>query len=111
MKKKLDRQLTEQSSSSPFMSIREGHSRRVSFDTKEELGDKIDKLVVMIGRLAAKDSRRVRPFKPQTHQNRGRGQNRGYNQRNYQNRYRSDNRSNNRDRSQFRQGRCRHRFE
>ena len=25
------------------MSIREGHSRRVSFDTGEELGDKIDK--------------------------------------------------------------------
>ena len=39
------------------MSIREGHSRRVSFDTKEELGDKIDKLTVMISRLAAKDSR------------------------------------------------------
>ena len=73
------------------MSIREGHSRRVSFDTKEELGDKIDKLAVMIGKLAAKDCGRVRQFKPQIHQNRGRGQNRGYNQRNYQNRYRSDN--------------------
>ena len=31
---------------------------------KKELGDKIDKLAVMIGRLAAKDSRKVRPFKP-----------------------------------------------
>ena len=110
-KEKLDKQLTGQSSSSPFMSTREGHSRRVSFDTREELGDKIDKLVVMIGKLAAKDSGRVRQFKPQIHQNRGRGQNRWYNQRNYQNRYRSDNSSNRRDRGQFRQDRGRHRFE
>ena len=75
------------------MSIREGQNHRgVSFDTREELGDKIDKLAVMIGKLAAKDSRRTRQFKPQIHQSRGRGQNRGYSQRNYQNRYRSDNR-------------------
>ena len=97
-KENLDTHLTGQSSSSPFMSITEGHSRRVSFDTKEELGDKIDKLAVMIDRLAAKDSGRVGPFKPQIHQNRGRGQNREYNQRNYQNRDRSDNRPNSRDR-------------
>ena len=43
------------------MDIREGQSRRVSFDTKEELGDKIDKLVVMIGMLAANDSGKVSP--------------------------------------------------
>ena len=111
-KGKLDRQLTGHTSSSPFMSIREGqNSRRVSFDTREELGDEIDKLVVMIGKLAAKDSRKVRPFTPQIHQNRGRGQNRRCNQRNYQNRYRSDNRSNSRNRGQFRQGRGRNRFE
>ena len=48
----------------------------------------------MIGKIDAKDSRRTRQFKPQIHQNKGRGQNRGYGQRNYQNRYRSDNRSN-----------------
>ena len=28
------------------------HNRKVSFDAKEELGDKIDKLAVMIGKLA-----------------------------------------------------------
>ena len=83
-KEKFDRQLTRQYSSSPFMIIREGHSRRVSFDTREQLGDKIDKLVAMIGKLAAKDSGKVRPFKPQIHQNRGRAQNRGRNQNNYQ---------------------------
>ena len=65
----------------------------------------------MIGKLVAKDSGKARPFKPQIHQNRSRGQNRGYDQRNYQNRYRSDNRSNSRDRGQFRQDRSRNRFE
>ena len=111
-KEKLDRQLTEHTSSSPFMSIREGqNNRRVSFDTGKELGDNIDKLTVMIGRLAAKDSGKVRPFQPQIHQNRGRGQDRRYNQRNYQNRYRSDKGSNSRDRGQFRQDRGRNRFE
>ena len=43
-KEKLDRQLTRQSSSTPFMSIRDGYNRKVSFDTKEELGDMIDKI-------------------------------------------------------------------
>ena len=38
------------------MSIRDVHHRKVSFDTKEELGDKIDKLVVMIGKLGTRDS-------------------------------------------------------
>ena len=77
------------------MSIREGQNqRRVLFDTREELGDKIDKLAVMIGKLAAKDSGRTRQFKSQIHQSRGRSQNGGYSQRNYQNRYRSDIRSN-----------------
>ena len=111
-KEKLDTLLTGHASSSPFMRIREGqNNRRVSFDTREELGDKIDKLAVMIGKLAAKDSRKVRPSKCQIHQNRGSGQGREYNQRNYQNRYRSGNRSNSRDRGQFRQDRGRNRFE
>ena len=59
------------------MSIRYGHHhRKVSFDTKEELGDSIDKLSLLIGKLATRDSRTNRQFKPQIHQNRGRGQNR-----------------------------------
>ena len=37
------------------MGIREGPSRRVSFDTREELGNTIYKLTVMIGKLAAKE--------------------------------------------------------
>ena len=36
------------------MSIKDGHHGRVSFDTRDELGNKIDKLAVMIGKLATK---------------------------------------------------------
>ena len=63
-KEKLDKQLTGQTSTSPFMSFREGGSGKVSFDTRDELRNKIDKLMVMIGRLAAKDNIGTRPFKP-----------------------------------------------
>ena len=83
------------------MNIRDGTNRNVSFNTRDELGDKIDKLTVMLGRLAAKDIKNKRPFKPQICQSRGRGQNRGYNQRNYQSGNRLGNRSGSRDRRQF----------
>ena len=110
-KEKLDKQLTGQASTSPFMSIREGANRKVSFDTRDRLEDKIDKLTVMLGRLAAKDNSKKRPFKPLINQNGGRGQNRGYSQRNYQNRNRLNNRSSSRDRGQFTEDRGRPRFE
>ena len=55
-KEKLDKQLTGQTSTSPFMSIKDGTERRVSFNTREELGDKIDKLTVVMSRLAVKDT-------------------------------------------------------
>ena len=56
IKEKLDKQLTDQTSTSPFNSIREGTYKNVSFNTKDELGDKIDKLTVVMSKLAAKDS-------------------------------------------------------
>ena len=62
--KELDKQLTGQSSSSQFMSIRGGHSIRVSFDTSKELNNIIDKLMVMIGKLAAKDNGRTNNLNP-----------------------------------------------
>ena len=73
--RKLHTQLTGQTSTIPFMSIREGANRKVSFDTRDKLEDKIDKLTVMLGRLAAKDNNEKRPFKPQIYQSKGRGQN------------------------------------
>ena len=81
IKEKLDKQLTGQISTSPFMSIREGTDKRVSFNTKDELGDKIDKLTVVISKLVAKDSHKRRPFKPQIYKSRG--QNRSYGQGGY----------------------------
>ena len=37
---------------------------------RDELGDKIDKLTVVMSRLAAKDSYEKRPFKPQIYKKR-----------------------------------------
>ena len=55
-KEKLDKQLMGQTPTSPFMNVRDGTERKVSFNAGDELGDKIDKLTVMMSRLAAKDS-------------------------------------------------------
>ena len=77
------------------------------FSARDELGDKIDKLTVMMGRPAAKDSNDQRPFKPQKYKSRGsypQGPNRTYNQRNYQNKSRLGNRSDSRSRGQYGQG-------
>ena len=68
------------------MSIKDGHHKKVSFNTRDELSDKIDK-------LANKESRLNRQFRTHIHQSRGGGQNRNYIQRNYENRYRQINRS------------------
>ena len=53
-KEKLDKQLTGQTSTSPFMNIRDGTERKASFNARDELRDKIDKLTAMMGRLATK---------------------------------------------------------
>ena len=64
------------------MSIREGTDKRVSFNVRDEIGDKIDKLTRVMSKLAATDSHKRRPFKPQIYKSRG--QNRFYNQGGYQ---------------------------
>ena len=95
IKEKLDKQLTGHTSTSPCMNIRDGTERKVSFNARYELGDKIDKLTAMMGKLAAKDSNDKRPFKSQIYKSRGsfpQCPNRTYNQRNYQNRNRLGNR-------------------
>ena len=102
-KEKLGKQLTGQTSTSPFMNVRDGTERRVSFNTRDELEDKIDKLTVVMSRLAAKDSHEIRPFKPQIYKSRG--QNRSYNQGSYQNRAHSSKReqfTNSRPRQNYR---------
>ena len=85
-KEKLDRQLT-----GPFMSIREGTNKRVSFNARDELGDKIDKLTIVMSKLVATDNHGRRPFRPQIYKSRG--QNRSYGQGGYQPRSNDRNRS------------------
>ena len=63
-KEKLDKQLAGQNSASPFMNVRDETERKVSFNTRDELGDKIDKLTVVMSRLAAKEIHEKRPFNP-----------------------------------------------
>ena len=86
-KEKLDKQLTGQTPTRPFMSVSDRTDRRVSFNTRDELGDKIDKLTVVMSKLAAKDSHGRKLFKPQIYKSRG--QSRFYCQGGYQ--ARSDN--------------------
>ena len=96
--------MTGQTSTSQYLNIRDETKRKVLFNARDELGDKIDKLTVMMGRSAAKDSNEKRPFKPQIYKSRGsysQGQSRSYNQRGYQNRGRLDSRSDSRNRGQY----------
>ena len=76
-KQKIDRQLAEQTSSTPFMNIKEGYSKKVTFDMMDGIEQKIDKLTVMMGKLVTEDEGQSRQFKPRVYQsNRGRGQTR-----------------------------------
>ena len=106
IKERLDKQLTGQTSTSPFMNIRDGTERKVSFNARDELGDKIDKLTVMMSRLAAKDSYEKRAIQPQIYKSRG--QNRSYSPRGYQNR---SSRSDSRNRGQYGNNRLRQTIE
>ena len=75
------------------MSVRDGTERRVSFNTRDELRDKTDKLTLVMSKLTARDSHERRPCKPQIYKSKG--QNRSYGQGGYQNR------SNSRSRGHF----------
>ena len=76
-KEKIDKQLVGQSSSTPFMNIRESQDKKVSFNIHDDLEHKIDRLTVMMDKLVTEDNRCSKPFKPQVYQpSRGRGQNR-----------------------------------
>ena len=96
-KGKRDRQLAGQSSSTPFMSIKESNnSKYVTFEKQDGLEDKIDGITVMMSNLAAKYDGTNEQFKLQIYQSKRRGQIRNcykkhnFDQRNYQNRYRSN---------------------
>ena len=70
-KRKVRQTVDRLDSHQPFMSVRDRRDRRVSFNTRDELGDKIDKLTVVMSKLAATDSHERKPFKPQIFKSRG----------------------------------------
>ena len=61
--KRKDRQLAGQTSLTPFMSIK-GFSKRVTFNMTDCIEQKMDKLMVMMGKLVMEDKGQNRPFKP-----------------------------------------------
>ena len=96
-KEKIDRPLAGQSSTTPFMSLKDSHNnKKVTFNIQDGLQDKIDRLTVMMSQLTTKDEGLNKQFKPKIYQGRRRGQSRefydrhAYDQRGYQNRYRSN---------------------
>ena len=97
-KEKIDRQLAGQSSSTPFINMKDSYIKRVTFDTWDGLEDKIDTLTVMIGKLTTRDNGTNKEFKPPIYQSKSRGQSRNFYDThncyrgNYQNRYRSNSR-------------------
>ena len=82
-KEKIDIQLAGQTSSTPFMNIRDGFNKRVTFNMTDGMEQKIDRLMVMMGKLVTEDKGHNEPFKLRVYQsNRGRGQTRcNYDQR------------------------------
>ena len=54
-KEKIDRQLAGQTSSPPFMSIKEGFDKKVTLDMMHGIEEKINKFTFMMGRLVMED--------------------------------------------------------
>ena len=63
-KEKIDRQLADQTSSTPFISIRDNCSKRVTFDMTDSIEQKVDQLALMLGKLVTEDKGQNKPFKP-----------------------------------------------
>ena len=85
-KEKIDRQLAGQSSSTPFMSIKDSYNnKKVTFNTQDRLEDTIDRLMVMMNKLAANNKGTNKQFKPKIYQSKRRCQTRNfYDRNNYQ---------------------------
>ena len=75
-KEKIDRQLVDQSTSTPSMKVRDGYhnTKAVTFNMQDRLDDKIDKLTSIISKLTAQGSKKNTQFKPTIYQGKKRGQ-------------------------------------
>ena len=68
-KEKLDRQLAGQSSSTPFINIKDGNlSKKDTFNTQDSLDDKIDRLTSMMSKLTTQEDNQNKQFKPKIYQ-------------------------------------------
>ena len=57
------------------MSMKEGYtSKKVTFDTQDDLEEKIDRLITIMSKLAAQDKGQNKQFKPKIYQSKRRGQ-------------------------------------
>ena len=63
-KEKIDKQLVRQTSSTPFMSVRDSQNKKVTFNTVDDLEQKVDRLTVMMSKLVTEDEGHSKPFKP-----------------------------------------------
>ena len=59
-KEKIVRQLAEQTSSIPFMNVKEGFNKKVTYDMTDGIEQKTDKLMVMMGKLVTEDEGQIR---------------------------------------------------
>ena len=62
-KEKIDRQLAGQTSSTPFMNIRDRFNKKVTFNLADGVEQKIYKLADMMGKLVTEDEGQNKPFK------------------------------------------------
>ena len=80
-KEKIDRQVTGQSSSTPFMNIWGGYNSNkkvVTFDTRDQLDGKLDKITSMMRKFTADGKNQNWPFKLKYYQSKRKGQARSY---------------------------------
>ena len=107
MNEKIDRQLSGQSSTTPFMKVSDAHKyltgktskKAVSFnalETIERTNDIVDKLASLVSKMKVHIDKCDAQYKPQVYQSKRRGQNRcSYSQNNYRPRNRSFSRDRN----------------
>ena len=68
-KEKIDRQLAGQSSSTPFMNIKDGYnSKKVTFNMQDSLDDKVDRLTSMMSRLTTQEDNQNKQLKSKIYQ-------------------------------------------
>ena len=66
-KEKIDRQLAGQTSSTPFIHVRDGLNKRVTFNATDDIEQNIDKLMTMMGKLVTEDEGQSKLFKTQVY--------------------------------------------